>query len=219
VKKFTAKSGFGRAPDDDLLIEAQAPIEGGGFRPVIFRRSRIDYLFGFNDEISGLTLDDGVTIPVAMPLAKLKQKVFQPDEDTDSGLDLMAVTGDVVNKVERIRLSRQFNPAAEMQEAKEEKPLDIVAHVHAQKADRQFKRVRFSEKIISFYEPHVDRPEKEIWVQLRDGHTAGGFICRCRCQTFCGIWIAQGKRGAPRWIYLKRRGQRPRRNLNWIDRA
>ncbi len=175
MKNFKAKSGFGRNPDDDLLIEAQAPIDGGGFRPVIFRRSRIDYLFGFNDEISGLTLDDGVTIPVAMPLAHLKQKVFQPDEDTDNGLDLMAVTGDVVNEVARVRLSRQFNPAAEMQEAKEEKPLEIVAHVHAKKADRQFKRVRFSEKNISFYEPHVERPEKEIWVQLKDGYTAGGF--------------------------------------------
>jgi len=175
VKKFTARSGFGGTPDDDLLIEAQAPVEGGGFRPVVFRRSRIDYLFGFNDEISGLTLDDGVTVPVALPLAALKQKVFQPDEDMAGGLDLMTVTGEVVNEVERIRLSRQFNPAAEVQDARDEKPLEIVAHVHGKRSDRQFKRVRFPEKAISYYEPHAERPDKEIYVQLKDGYTAGGF--------------------------------------------
>lgn len=175
MKKFSARSGFGRTTDDDLLIEAQAPVDGSGFRTVVFRRSRVDYLFGFNDDISGMTLDDGVTIPVALPLADLKRKIYQPDEETDNGLDLTAVTGTVLEEVKPIHLSKQFNPAAEVQEAREEKQLDIVAHVHAKKADRQFKRVRFSEKTISFYEPHIDRPEKEIWVQLKDGYTAGGF--------------------------------------------
>lgn len=175
MKKFTAKSGFGRHNDEDLLIEAQAPIDGGGFRHIVFYRSKIDYLFEFSEEISGLTLDNGVTIPVVMPLADLKQKIYQPDEETDNGLDLTDVTGEQVNEVERIRLSRQFNPAAVLQESKEEKPLEIVAHVHAKKADRQFKRVRFPEKAISYYEPHVERPEKEIWVSLKDGYSAGGF--------------------------------------------
>lgn len=174
MKKFTATSGFGRNADEDLLIEAQAPLDGGGFRHIVFRRSRIDYLFAFDGAIAGMTLDNGVTIPVAMPIADLKQKIFHPDEETAEGLDLTAATGEVVNDVARIRLSKQFNPSAELQEAREEKPLEIVAHVHAKKADRQFKRVRFSEKSISYYEPHVERPEKEIWVQLKDGYAAGG---------------------------------------------
>lgn len=174
MKKFTATSGFGRNADEDLLIEAQAPLDGGGFRHIVFRRSRIDYLFAFDDAIAGMTLDNGVTIPVAMPIADLKQKIFHPDEEMAEGLDLTAATGEVVNDVARIRLSKQFNPSAELQEAREEKPLEIVAHVHAKKADRQFKRVRFSEKSISYYEPHVERPEKEIWVQLKDGYAAGG---------------------------------------------
>ena len=174
MKKFTAASGFGSSAGDDLLIEAQAPIDGGGFRHIVFRRSRIDYLFAFNDSISGITLDSGVTIPAAMPIADLKQKIFNPDEDVADGLNLTAVTGEAAVEAERIRLSKQFNPAADLQEVKEEKHLDIVAHVHAKKADRQFKRVRFSEKNISYYEPHVERPEKEIWLQMKDGYAAGG---------------------------------------------
>lgn len=175
MKKFNARSGFARGADDDLLIEAQAPVDGGGFRPVVFRRSRIDYLFGFNDEVSGMALDDGVTIPVALPLPVLKRKIYQFDEDFDGGLDLSAVTGEAVQAVESLRLSKRFNPAAEAPEPQKEKLLEIVAHVHAKKADRQFKRVRFSEKAISYYEPHVERPEKEIWVQLKDDHSVGGF--------------------------------------------
>jgi len=174
VKKFSARSGFGRAAEDDLLIEAQVPVDGGGFRAAVFRRSRIDYLFGFSDDVSGITLNDGVTIPVALPLADLKRRVYYSEEDTDNGLDLSAVTGETVREVERIRLSKHFDPAAAVPEAGEEKPLDIVAHVHAKKADRQFKRVRFSEKSIGYYEPHVDRPDKETWVQLKEGHSTNG---------------------------------------------
>lgn len=173
MKGFNGKAQ--RLSEDDFLIEAQAPIEGSGFRPVIFRASRIDYLFGFNDEISGLRLDDGVTIPVAMPLPDLKKKIYSPDFREMPFLDLTAVTGEVVGEVERIRLSKNFNPVAPKQEAGEEAVLEIVAHVHAKREDRQFKRVRFSDAAIAHYEPHVDRPDKEIWVSLKDGHSAGGF--------------------------------------------
>lgn len=164
-----------RLSDDDFLIEAQAPIEGEGFRPVIFRSSRIDYVFGFNDDISGLRLNDGVTIPVALPLADLRKKIYMPDFRDMPVLDLTAVTGEMVGEVERIRLSKNFNPVVQAQETAEEKPLAIITHVHEKREDRHFKRVEFSDTSIRFYEPHVDRPEKEIWVTLKEGHRAGGF--------------------------------------------
>lgn len=164
-----------RLSGDDFLIEAQAPIEGSGFRPVIFRASRIDYVFGFNDEISGLRLDDGVTIPVAMPLPDLKKKIYIPDFREMPMLDLTTVTGEVVGEVERIRLSKNFNPVAQKQEAGAEKPLEIIAHVHERREDRHFKRVRFADTAIQYYEPHAERPENEIFVSLKEGHSAGGF--------------------------------------------
>jgi hypothetical protein len=174
MKDFSRAARVRRLSEDDLLVKAQAPIDAGGFRPVIFRSNRIDYLFGFNDEISGITLDDGVTIPVAMPLPALEQKIYAPDFKDAPVLDLMFVTGETVAEVEAIRLSRNFNPAAVVVEAKAETPVEIVVFAHAKKDDRQFSRLRFTDKAIHYFEPHVERPDKETWISLKEGHAANG---------------------------------------------
>lgn len=174
MKEFSRAARVRRLSEDDLLVKAQAPIDAGGFRPVIFRSNRIDYLFGFNDEISGITLDDGVTIPVALPLSALEQKIYAPDFKSAPVLDLMSVTGETVAEVEAIRLSRSFNPAAVAVEEKEETPVGIVTFAHAKRDDRQFSRLRFTDKAIRHFEPHFERPDKETWVSLKEGHVANG---------------------------------------------
>jgi|GEM_PF-1860621 len=174
MKDFSRAARARRLSEDDLLVRAQAPVDAGGFRPVVFRSNRIDYLLSFNEDISGITLDDGVTIPVALPLSKLEQKVYAPDFKDAPVLDLMPVTGEVVAEVEAIRLSRHFNPAAVVTGAKAEAPVEIVSFAHAKKQDRQFSRIRFSDKAIHYFEPHVERPDRETWVSLKEGHAANG---------------------------------------------
>jgi hypothetical protein len=79
MKELGKARVFSGGRDQDLLIEALAPVEGSNeFRAIAFRESRIGYLFAFDENLSGITLDNGVTIPVALPFAELKATISIP---------------------------------------------------------------------------------------------------------------------------------------------
>src|SRR5687768_16623046 len=113
--------------DQDLLIEAKAPVSGGeGYRRIAFRASYIDYLFEIDDKISGITLRNGVTIPVALSFSDLKTQVYAPDFRTGGSIDLTLVTGEAASSAPSVSLSAEFNPARSGR-LKEKEPLMIRA--------------------------------------------------------------------------------------------
>ncbi len=108
-KVFTMGNG------DDLVITAFAPVEGadGGWRQIAFKASAVDYVFQIDNDISAMTLKNGVTIPVVMGFERLRQAVYEPDMSTGNGIDLTLITGKAVGNVQAVRLAKKFNPAAE----------------------------------------------------------------------------------------------------------
>ncbi|MCC7038667.1 MAG: hypothetical protein IT560_15370 [Alphaproteobacteria bacterium] len=129
---------FTMGDSDDLIITAFAPVEGaeGGWRQIAFKAQQVDYVFQIDSEISGMTLKNGVTIPVVMGFERLRQTVYQPDMSTGNGIDLTLITGNAVRDVQAVRLSKKFNPAAEGEAEPEikkrpfvNKPLKIAVFV------------------------------------------------------------------------------------------
>lgn len=176
MKEIGKARVFSRDRENDLLIEALAPVEGSDeFRAIAFRESRIDYLFSFDEKLSGITLNNGVTIPVALPFAELKQKIYGNDFDTGGSLDLTLVTGKPVKDEQELRLSKKFNPAAENAPPADDNPLEIVLFAHGKPTDREFKRLRIREDQISFYEQHADRKDRETFITLKPGQAADGW--------------------------------------------
>ena len=179
MKELGKARRFALDGDEELLIEALAPVEGGNeYRSIAFLHSRIDYLFAFDEKLSGMVLTNGVTIPVALPFADLKQRIYGNDFSTGSSIDLTLVTGKPVSDEKELRLSKKFNPAADAPVAAAVAPaddLDIVLFAHAEQSDRQFKLVRFKESQIGYFEPHGARKDKETFVSLKPGVSAGGF--------------------------------------------
>jgi hypothetical protein len=173
AKRFALESG-----NEDLLIEALAPVEGRDeYRSIAFRASRIDYLFSFDEKLSGIVLDNGVTIPVLLPFADLKKSIYNNDFETGSSVDLTLVTGKPVSEEKELRLSKKFNPAAEDAAPATETPREIVAFAHMDASDRKFKLLRFRESDIAFFEPHSERKDRETFVRLKAGCNADGWNC------------------------------------------
>lgn len=177
MKELGKARVFSRDREDDLLIEALAPVEGRDeFRAIAFRESRIDYLFSFDENLSGITLNNGVTIPVALPFAELKRRIYCNDFDTGGAIDLTLVTGKPVKDEQELRLSKKFNPAAEAAPVVADgKDLEIILIAHGKPTDRQFKRLRVPESAIGYFEPHNDRKDKETFVSLKPGCTIDGW--------------------------------------------
>lgn len=177
MKELGRAKVFSRDGGDELLIEALAPIEGSEeFRSIAFKESRIDYLFAFDEKLSGIVLHNGVTIPVVLPFAELKARIYGNDFTTGDRIDLTLVTGKAVAEEKQLRLSKKFNPAAESATSTgPEKPVDIVVFAHAEPTDLKFRRLRVSEAQIAYFEPHVDRKEKETFFSLKAGHTIDGW--------------------------------------------
>jgi hypothetical protein len=176
VKELGKARVFSRDRADDLLIEALAPVEGSDeFRAIAFRESRIDYLFAFDAGLSGIALKNGVTIPVALPFASLKQKIYGNDFDTGASIDLTLVTGKPVKEEQELRLSKKFNPAAENTPPPEEKPLEMIIFAHGKPTDREFKRLRLREDQIAYYEQHAERKDRETYVSLKPGQSVDGW--------------------------------------------
>ncbi|TAL35527.1 MAG: hypothetical protein EPN97_07050 [Alphaproteobacteria bacterium] len=176
MKELGKARVFSRDRENDLLIEALAPVEGSDeFRAIAFRESRIDYLFAFDETLSGIALKNGVTIPVALPFASLKQKIYGNDFDTGGSIDLTLVTGKPVKQEQELRLSKKFNPAADNAPPPDEKPLEIIVFAHGKPTDREFKRLRLREDQISHYEQHTDRKDSETFIALKPGQTADGW--------------------------------------------
>jgi hypothetical protein len=160
--------------DEELLIEALAPVDGRDeYRSIAFRESRIDYLVSFDDKLSGIVLTNGVTIPVVLPFDELKRRIYDNDFDTGGRIDLTLVTGKPVSEEKQLRLSKKFNPAAE-EEAAAPKGVEITLFAHSEPSDRKFKLLRFNESDIAFFEPHNARKDKETYVALKPGCLADG---------------------------------------------
>ncbi len=77
----------------DLLIRAMAVNTLGGWHPVTFERSRVDYVAGIDDKTSVLALKSGAKIAVAMAYEELEKKIYFSDAGEQPVLDLRAVTG------------------------------------------------------------------------------------------------------------------------------
>ena len=80
----------------ERLIEAMEKNDNGkGYSPVIFSISLVERVKALKENISVLILVSGFKIPVALPYAALKQKIYRPDFKTDDAeiLDLTGVTG------------------------------------------------------------------------------------------------------------------------------
>ena len=175
MKELGKAKRFFLEGDDDVLIQALAPVAGSEeFRAISFRESRIDYLFAFDEKLSGIVLTNGITIPVALPFADLRKSIYDNDSATGGGIDLTLVTGKPVADEKELRLSKKFNPAADVAAPVAEKPLEIVAFAHAEPTDRKFKLLRFHESDMAYFEPHNNRKDKETFVSLKPGFTIDG---------------------------------------------
>jgi hypothetical protein len=165
---------YQRDGEQDLLVEALAPVEGTkDYRAIAFKASRIYSVFAIDADISAIQLDNGITIPVALKFPDLKQKVYNNDFSTGDSLDLTLVTGPRVGEVQSIRLAKTFNPVA-ADDTGEKKDIEITAFVHAKANDREFKRITFNESMIGHFEAHQDRRDREIFIKLKGGHYIEG---------------------------------------------
>lgn len=168
---------FSKVTDEDLLIEAFAPVKGqdDSWRRVAFHASLIAYLVEFDEKISGMVLHSGVTIPAALPFSELKKQIYDQDFRTGSSIDLTLVTGKTVSAVQKIRLSDEFNPAAKEDVLPtESKDVEIRLIAHAKATDREFFCATFKESHIQYFEPHANRKETETFIKLKNGRSVNG---------------------------------------------
>lgn len=159
---------FTMGDSDDLIITAFAPVEGaeGGWRQIAFKAQQVDYVSQIDNDISAMTLKNGVTIPVLMAFERLRDTVYQPDMSTGNGIDLTLITGNAVRDVQAVRLSKKFNPAADTEaEAKKlpfvNKPLKIAVFV------RQSEQQNFQMFFIS--DDRIDWAKVEGVEQAKNG--------------------------------------------------
>lgn len=163
--------------NEDLLVEAQVPVAGApgaAFCQIAFRASRIDYVYQAGDGVSAIKLNDGVTIPVAMPFTELKKRIYDNDFRTGGSIDLSLVTGPAVKEQLFPKLSKAFNPAAEdAAPDAADNDVAITMFVHIKPDDRQFKLLTVNASQIAHFEPHSQRKDRETFVSLKrplEGH-------------------------------------------------
>lgn len=153
---------------DDLQVEAWAPIEGGGdYRRIRFRAAQVDYVYEIDDKLSGLSLANGIAIPVALPFDDLKARIFEPETSAAPVVDLTAVTGKAAGEVQALRLSKAFNPAAGRREGEEAPGIRITLFAHRKRNDMSFRHFTVSDSDIDYFEPHTDRKDTETFVKLK----------------------------------------------------
>lgn len=159
---------FNLAGSDDLLIDAYAPVAGGGdFRRIRFKAAQIDYTYEIDKDISGIALENGVAIPVALGFDALNKKIYAPDVMAGEALDLTKATGEAVGEVKALRLSKEFNPAAK-DNVEKDAAMEIIFYAHGEKSDRRFRRLKLTDQDIDFFEPHASRQNTETFVALRN---------------------------------------------------
>ncbi|MDP2205719.1 MAG: hypothetical protein Q8K65_05375 [Alphaproteobacteria bacterium] len=175
-KTLSQKFSRLRGGDSERFVSAYAPTDEGGFVPVVFRSSRVDMIVGLDENFSALRLDDGVTIPAALPLQELRAIVFGDDYKNSGDIDLMTVTGEAAAEARKVTLSRKFNPTAQSDSAADdEKGVDITVFAHKEQNDRRFHMVRFNTSDMAYFEPHANRPETETFISLKKENAATGF--------------------------------------------
>jgi hypothetical protein len=175
MKELGKARVLSRTEESDLLIEALTPVEGGGdFRAIAFKASRIDCVFAIEDKISAILLDNGVTIPVALPFADLKRRIYRNDFSEGDSIDLTLVSGKAVGAVQELRLAKKFNPAA-AEAPTTDTVLKVTMFAHAKATDREFRRITVSEKQIDFYEPSAQRKDTDTFISLKKGVTIDGW--------------------------------------------
>ncbi len=166
---------FSRNSEEDLLIEVLAPVvsQDSGFRRILFRASSIDFLYEVDAGISGIALNNGAAIPVALSFAELKKTIYEADFRTGNSIDLSLVTGPAVGEIEKIRLSRDFNPSASADKPSG-KSIQIRLCARMSKVDEKFVNIAVDESQIAYFEPHCDRKETETFFQLKDEFNING---------------------------------------------
>jgi hypothetical protein len=105
-KKISSDAG-------ELLIRAQiADAAGAGWNPVTFEKSRIDYVTGIGEGLSGIALKTGAKIAVKMPYDELERRIYLSDPREEPVLDLREVTGSVVREARVPAPAADFSAAA-----------------------------------------------------------------------------------------------------------
>ena len=89
---------YGSGGNVGIQVAAQAPLEAGGFRKIYYEQNRIDHIFEYDAETAGIRLQDGVVIPVALPVDRLYERLY---EGRCNLVDLGDVTGAAVKAVAR----------------------------------------------------------------------------------------------------------------------
>lgn len=202
----------GAGGGDELRIEALAPVEGqaGGFRRICFPASLVSYLVEFSKDVSGIVLQGGVTIPVALGFDELKKQVYEPDFRTGHSIDLTLVTGARVGEVERVRLSKTFNPVSEKSAETMEKDLRIRLFVHFKPNDREFHCVEVKFSQIQHFEPSFHRMNAETFVKLKEPVADRTEFWLQMPMADFAAWIAHGKQNDRELIDITE-GTRPKR--------
>lgn len=178
------KKSFSRNADQGLRIEACVPVASmpGEYRRMMFHAREVASVLELDDKRSGIVLENGVTIPVAIAFDKLKNMIYDPDFRTGNSIDLTLVTGAVVADVVPVKLSTEFNPVspAGVDAPKgPEKSLEIILYARTSRTqDRQYKRYRVQADRIAYFEPNAERKNTETYLKIKqsDGSTFDIYI-------------------------------------------
>lgn len=161
---------FGGVDGGEITVDAYIPVadEAGKFTRVLFDRRDISRLIAFNDTVSGIVLRDGVTIPVILPMDDLFARTRLSSADADGRIDLRPVTGYAVTAFQKLSLSKDFNPIAEIEQG--DIPFDFRIRLFArlkQNLDLGFHLIEFNFRDVKLFEPNRQRKELETFVKLR----------------------------------------------------
>lgn len=172
------KKSFSRSADQGLRIEAFVPVAWmpGEYRRIMFHANQVTSVLELDEKRSGIILESGVAIPVAIAFDKLKIMIYEPDFKTGNSIDLTLVTGAVVADAVPVKLSTNFNPVSstDAEAAKgPEKALEIILYARTSRAqDRQYKRYRIQADRISFFEPNSERKGSETYIRIRQSDSS-----------------------------------------------
>ena len=178
------RKSFSRSAEQGLRIEAFVPVASlpGEYRRMMFHANQVASVLEFDEKRSGIVLESGVTIPVALSFDRLKVMIYEPDFKTGNSIDLTLVTGAVVADVVPVKLSTDFNPVAPSADETSKGPevsLEIILYARASRGqDRQYKRHRIQAERISYFEPNAERKDNETYLKIKktDGSTFDIFV-------------------------------------------
>ncbi len=118
---------------DPFRVEAMVRIGGSTkARPIRFGLSRISYIFSTDTKTSAIAVENGPMVHVALPLAKLDERLYNADLKQGNLIDLKDVTGDTVDPV--IRAAHAMD--GEYSNAEHPLKLRFMAHATTENSDK-----------------------------------------------------------------------------------